>query len=249
MVSKNQIKLITQLHQKKYRTQHKLFIAEGSKLIKELLPSRFVLHRLFTTVADIFEAEPALVEVITEKELYKISRLSTPNKALALFKIPGEEPVQPPSFTVTLDKVSDPGNLGTIIRLCDWFGVSCMVCSRDTADCYNPKAVQASMGSLARVQVVYTGLEEFLSGVSLPVIAADVKGRNVYTATLPEKAVLVMGNEANGISETVLKKAAERISIPNFSVLQQAESLNVATAAAVLLSEFRRRKEYTSYEF
>ena len=181
------------------------------------------------------------VEHITEKALHRISNLTTPNKALALFEIPPAEALELHDITIALDDVRDPGNLGTLIRLCDWFGVRNIVCSKETADCYNPKVVQASMGSLARVHVLYTDLPPFLSKTEIPVFAADAKGKNVYTTKLPEKAILVMGNEANGVSEAVMKLSQERLSIPNFSHMQEAESLNVAVATAILLSEFRRK--------
>ncbi|MEM9685765.1 MAG: RNA methyltransferase [Bacteroidota bacterium] len=241
MVSKSQLKLITGLQQKKYRNKHKLFIAEGPKVIQEFLNSRFALHGLFTTQADEFSVAPDLMQHITDRELKSISNLTTPNKALALFKIPPAEAVEFRAIILALDAVNDPGNLGTIIRLCDWFGVTHIVCSHDTVDCYNAKVVQASMGSLARVYVSYVDLPEFLSQATIPVFASGVAGNAVYTVTLPKEAVLIMGNEANGISEGILSIAQERVAIPNFSHLQQAESLNVATATAILLSEFRRR--------
>lgn len=240
MVSKSQIKLITSLQQKKYRNKHKLFVAEGIKIINEFLNSRFTLHRLFTTEGDRFAVDPDLMQLVTDGELKRISNLTSPNKALALFKIPSEDTVNFQDIVVALDNVRDPGNLGTIIRLCDWFGVTYLICSYETVDCYNAKAVQAAMGSLARVSVIYVDLPEFLFRVKVPVFASDAEGRTVYTAKLPKKAVLVMGNEANGISESILSMVQERLAIPNFSRLQQTESLNVATATAILLSEFRR---------
>lgn len=241
MVSKSQLKLITSLQQKKYRNKHKLFIAEGPKVIQEFLNSRFALHGLFSTQGNEFSVAPDLVQLITARELKSISNLTSPNKALALFKIPPAKAVEFRSIILALDAVNDPGNLGTIIRLCDWFGVTHIVCSHDTVDCYNPKVVQAAMGSLARVYVSYVDLPEFLSQATIPVFASDMTGNAVYTVELPKEAVLIMGNEANGISESILSIAQESVAIPNFSHLQQAESLNVATATAILLSEFRRR--------
>ncbi len=243
MVSKSQIKLITSLQQKKYRNQHKLFIAEGIKVINALLQSHFTLNCLFTTTEDLFFTGDRPVQYITEKQLHRISNLATPNKALALFQIPAPLPLALHDITIALDDVRDPGNLGTLIRLCDWFGVRNIVCSKKTADCYNPKVVQASMGSLARVHVLYTDLTAFLSKTEIPAITADTKGKSVYATKLPEKAILVMGNEANGVSEAVMKLSRERLSIPNFSHLQEAESLNVAVATAILLSEFKRKND------
>lgn len=240
MVSKNQIKTITGLQQKKYRKQHNLFFAEGIKVVQELLNSNFEFQQLFTT-EDIFkDVLRSKTEIISEAELKKISALSTPQVCLALFEMPEEQPVPDEGLIVALDDVRDPGNLGTIIRLCDWFGVKHLVCSEQCVDVYNPKVVQATMGSLTRVNVVYTNLEEYLSNTKLPVFGTFMDGDDVYTQSLPQDGIVVMGNEANGISPKIEKKAGHRIAIPRFGDLQQTESLNVATASAILLSEFRR---------
>ena len=159
---------------------------------------------------------------------------------LGLFKIPTLNVQSNRGLIVALDEVNDPGNLGTIIRLCDWFGVSKLVCSQNTVDCFNQKVVQASMGSLSRVSIVYEDLISFLEVSELPSFIADMDGENVYTATLPKEAILIMGNEANGISEEIRKCIDAKIAIPRFGDLQQTESLNVATATAILLSEFKR---------
>jgi len=239
-ISKNQLKLITSLSQKKYRQKHHLFIAEGVKVIHELLNSTFKIETLFCT--DDFKttiSEDKLIR-ISETELKKISTLKSPNKVLGLFKIPEEKPLQNTGLTVALDAINDPGNLGTIIRLCDWFGVTQLVCSRDTVDCYNQKVVQASMGSLTRISIHYTDLENYLLATNLPTFIADMNGENVYKTKLPKKGVLVMGNEANGVSEEIKNKIKHTISIPRFGEIQETESLNVATATAILLSEFKR---------
>ena len=236
MISKNQIKTITRLHQKKYRQQEGLFIAEGVKVINEFLKSTFKLVDLFTT-------EPFNVEnetQITDAELKKISCLTTPNKALAVFEIPKLSLVDSDGLIVALDSVRDPGNLGTIIRLCDWFGIKQLICSKETVDCFNPKVVQATMGSLTRVNICYVDLTTYLEATKLPVFGAFMDGKNVYQTALPKEGVLVLGNEANGISAAIEKSISQRISIPRFGDLQQTESLNVATAGAILLSEFRR---------
>ena len=240
MVSKNQIKTITSLQQKKYRKEHKLFFAEGVKVVQELVNSNFELYRLYTT-GDVFKGIPKdKIEVITEAELKKISALSTPNTCLALFVMPGEKPVPDQGLIMALDDVRDPGNLGTIIRLCDWFGISHLVCSDQCVDIYNPKVVQATMGSLARVNVIYTNLEDYLATTSLPVYGTFIDGENIYGSAMPNEGIIVMGNEANGISAAIEAKVGQRIAIPRFGNLQQTESLNVATAAAIVLSEFRR---------
>ncbi|MGG8497628.1 TrmH family RNA methyltransferase [Tenacibaculum sp. TC6] len=241
-LSKNNIKLITSLQQKKYRQKYKLFVAEGIKVVKELLASDLEVYQIYCTDETLdFNNSSLSVFMITETELKKISTLKTPNKVLALFKIPEREDTNHSDFILALDGVNDPGNLGTIIRLCDWFGVTKLVCSLNTVDCYNQKVVQATMGSLTRVTVVYTDLPDYIENVNEPVYTADMDGANVYESTLPEKAVLVMGNEANGISAEVNAKIRYKLTIPRFGEIQQTESLNVATATAILLSEFKRR--------
>ena len=239
MLSKNQIKLITSLNQKKFRSQHQLFFAEGVKTIGELLNSKFKLHQLYATTLD-FHVSDDLQTIITPNELKKISSLKTPNSALALFKIPKEKPIDFDDLVVALDNVRDPGNLGTIIRLCDWFGVKDLICNLETADCYNPKVIQASMGSITRVNVVYKDLGDVLNEQNITSFGAFMDGDNVYNTNLPQKGILVLGNEANGIQSEIESLITKRISIPRFGDLQETESLNVANATAILLSEFRR---------
>ena len=236
MLSKNQIKNITRLKQKKYRQQEGLFIAEGGKVIKEFLNSTFKLVDLFTTETFNVENE----SIISEADLKKISCLTTPNTALAIFKMPDAKALKNEGLILALDDIRDPGNLGTIIRLCDWFGIKQLVCSHKTVDCYNPKVVQATMGSLTRVKIVYTDLSVYLKTINLPVLGAFMDGINVYQTNLPKAGVLVLGNEANGISSIIEACVTDKISIPRFGDLQATESLNVATAGAILLSEFRR---------
>ena len=237
-LSNNHQKLITSLSQKKYRQKHQLFIAEGVKVVRELLKSSFELEIIFSTDHE-FSSLDCFVQV-SDQELKKISSLKTPNKVLALFKIPSQKKINSSGLIVALDTVNDPGNLGTIIRLCDWFGVEQLVCSKDTVDCYNSKVVQATMGSLTRVSISYLNLPEYLQTVSLPIFIADMDGVNIHKAKLPASAVLVMGNEANGVSETLKQLVSNKISIPRYCNSNQVESLNVATATAVLLNEFRR---------
>ncbi|WP_026775714.1 RNA methyltransferase [Polaribacter sp. Hel_I_88] len=239
-ISKNQLKLITSLSQKKYRQKNGLFIAEGIKVVNEFLNSSFQVDMLLAT--DDFETTISSDKIvrISEKDLQKISNLKSPNKVLGLFKIPDEKPLQEKGLIVVLDAINDPGNLGTIIRLCDWFGVTQLICSKDTVDCYNQKVVQASMGSLTRISIKYIELESYLQETNLPTFIADMNGENVYSSTLPKEAILVMGNEANGVCEELKTLIKNKISIPRFGETQETESLNVATATAILLSEFKR---------
>lgn len=243
MVSKNQIKLITSLQQKKYRATHGLFIAEGFKVIQELLQSNFDLHHLFQT-EPLFEAvHNELKSMISPAELSKISALNTANNCLAIFKIPKVNPIKERGLIVVLDDIRDPGNLGTILRMCDWFGIDQLVCSRETVDLYNPKVVQATMGSISRVKVSYVDLVQWLTQAKLPVYGAVMSGRNIYKEKFPNEAIIVLGNEANGISPAVEDLIKNRVTIPRFGKLQQTESLNVAAAAAIVLSEFCRNQE------
>ena len=238
MVSKSQIKLITSLQQKKYRNKLGLFIAEGPKVIKELLTSGIELDSLFSTEENL---NPTKKEyLVSEKELQKISFFKTANTSVALFKIPPAKPLLKECSTVVLDSIRDPGNLGTIIRLCDWFGINQLICSEDTVDCYNPKVIQATMGSIARVQINYTNLTNFMKESILPIYGGCMDGENIYQQKLPEKAILVMGNESNGISSEINSMITNRITIPQFGEQLTTESLNVATATAILLSELMR---------
>ncbi|WNW00760.1 RNA methyltransferase [Tenacibaculum sp. HL-MS23] len=242
-LSKSNLKLITSLQQKKYRQKHKLFVAEGIKVVKELLNSSLEASHVFTVDESFVVSNEIARTVISDNELKKISTLKNPNKVLGLFKIPEAKQTNETGLIIALDEVNDPGNLGTIIRLCDWFGVSELVCSKNTVDCYNQKVVQSTMGSLTRVNVSYVDLSDFLSSTQLPTYTADMDGNNVYKASLPEKAVLVMGNEANGISAEISAIVKHKLTIPRFGEIQQTESLNVATATAILLSEFKRGLE------
>lgn len=239
-ISKNQLKTITGLSQKKYRQKHQLFIAEGVKVIHEILNSSFELDTIFALDDFKTSISEKYIVRISEKELLKISNLKSPNKVLGLFRIPEEKSIINEGLIVVLDAINDPGNLGTIIRLCDWFGVQQLICSKDTVDCYNQKVVQASMGSLTRISIKYTDLENYLKDNILPTFIADMDGANIYQSNLPKEAILIMGNEANGVSEKIKMVAENKISIPRFGDIQKTESLNVATATAILLSEFKR---------
>lgn len=242
MASKNQIKLVKSLQQKKYRNQFGLFVVEGIKLVREMLDSDYKVYRIFTADALLFtgQGQDDVVESVTEADLRKMSGLTTPNTVLGVFEIAKAGKIDFSDWILAVDDVRDPGNLGTIIRLCDWFGIKHLVCSENTVDCYNPKTLQATMGSIARVKVRYTDLEDFLRKTDLPVFGAFMEGQTVYKTQMPEKGILVMGNEANGISSEVQALVSEQISIPQFGSTTT-ESLNVATATAILLNEIRRR--------
>ena len=241
MVSKNDIKFITSLSQKKYRIQEKLFLAEGVKLVSDLLQSSFEVYHVYASNDFETTLPDSKLTRITEAELNKISQLVTPNEVIGLFRIPTQQLPEYKGLIVVLDTIQDPGNLGTIIRLCDWFGVTQLVCSLESVDCYNPKVVQATMGSLTRVDILYTDLNVFLENSNLPVYLTLLEGDNVYETDLPKEAILVMGNEANGISKSLIEKGYKALHIPRFGHMQQTESLNVAMATSIFLSEFKRR--------
>ena len=240
MVSKNQIKLITSLQQKKYRIANKLFFAEGVKGIQELLDSDFVLEHLYTTQNDFDAVSNEKKTIVSESDLKKLTALATSNSCLAVFKMPTEKPIIETGLIVVLDSIRDPGNLGTILRLCDWFGIQQVLCSKETVDVYNPKVVQATMGSIARININYIDLNAFVATTKLPVFGTFMDGTNIYKSVLPKEGIIIMGNEANGISTELEKLVTSRLTIPRFGDLQKTESLNVATATAIVLSEFCR---------
>lgn len=240
MLTKNQIKYITQLKQKKFRDLNKVLVAEGFKVINELLNSTLQLEHIYTTKQLNFDVSKEFVTEITEADLKKISSLTTPNDCLAVFKMKEDRLPQPNGLKIALDNVRDPGNLGTIIRLCDWFGIADLICSNETVDVYNTKVVQATMGSLTRVNIFYTNLADYLKDTNEPVYGTFMDGINIYKTDLPTSGIIVMGNEANGISAEIEALVTAKIAIPRFGDIQQTESLNVATATAIILSEFKR---------
>ena len=240
MVTKNQIKLISSLHQKKFRQLHQLFIAEGIKVIQELLNADFELEHIYVTTPLFNEISADKVSLISTDDLKKVSALTVPNNCLAVFKIPITKLFQDKGLVLALDSVRDPGNLGTILRICDWFGIEQLICSPDTVDLYNPKVVQATMGSISRVNCTYADLLPIFEETQLPIYGTFMDGENIYKMSLPQEGIVVMGNEANGISEAIEAVIKNKIAIPRFGALQKTESLNVATATALILSEFRR---------
>ena len=240
MLSKNQVKFIRGLKKKKIRQSNQLFLAEGIKVVEELLASSFKLHKIYCTAAYPNPLNIADVQIITEKELHMISDFTNPNQVIGVFEIPQEKEPRMDGLTIALDDINDPGNLGTIIRLCDWFGVSQLICSKNTVDCFNPKVVQASMGSLTRVPIKYVNLTDYLSKESRIIYGTFLEGENIYKFKPEINSVIVLGNEANGISDSIKALIQKKITIPQFGEHHQTESLNVATATAITLSEFNR---------
>lgn len=259
MISKNKIKLIKSLEYKKYRDIHHLFLAEGNKIVTDLLHSKIEVKTLIGT-SEFLKSVENLIKPGTEfivsnhAGIKSASLLQNPQEVIALCQIPIYNPDDADPSTqllICLDNIQDPGNLGTIIRVADWFGIENIMCSSGMADTFNPKAVQASMGSLGRVKVHYSSLDTFLSAASakgVTIAGAYLNGENVFTSDLPESGILVMGNEGRGISECLASYISKKISIPSFSKsAAHAESLNVATATAILCAEFRRRSAYSDY--
>lgn len=240
MLTKNQSQRILSLKQKKQRLKQGLFIVEGPKVVQEFIDSNYELVEIFSINNNYAHFEGKLT-IIDEKELKKISSHVTPNTVLAVFKIPTPIEVNANGLILALDELNNPGNLGTIIRLCDWFGIKDLVCSTKTVDCYNSKTVQAAMGSHTRVNIIYLDLELFLDTQSYTMGTFIDTKASIYEMELPSSGVVVFGNEANGISDAIASKLNTRLAIPRFGLLKQTESLNVANAAAIVLSEFKRR--------
>ncbi|MCP4883122.1 MAG: RNA methyltransferase [Flavobacteriales bacterium] len=240
MLSKNQIKFIRSLKKKKFRQANRLFLAEGVKVVDELISSSFKIHKIYGTASFQNTLKIDELQIITEKELKMISDFTNPNQVIGIFEIPEKKEPLNQGLTVALDDINDPGNLGTIIRLCDWFSVSQLICSTNTVDCFNPKVVQASMGSLTRVQINYVDLSAYLSEEKREIYGTFLDGENIYSSEHEMNSILVLGNEANGISERIEALVQRKLTIPQFGDQKQTESLNVATATAIFLSEFKR---------
>ena len=234
MITKNQIKFIKSLSLKKNRIKEQLFIAEGEKVVSELLRSDFEIKNVYATKE--WKVSNDNITQISNAELQRISNLKSPNKVLAIVQFKNHKIIKHHGITLVLDEINDPGNLGTIIRMCDWFGVKQIICSKNTVDIFNPKVVQSAMGSAFRVKVYYTDLENYLSDITTPIYGAFMDGKNLKEVKLAKSAHLVMGNEANGISAEINKLITDKVAIKNIG--KSAESLNVAVATSILLHMF-----------
>ena len=237
MVSKSQIKFVRQLAQKKQRDQYDQFVAEGHKVVQEFINENYQLHQLFTTDLSLFSNHETTV--VTQSEMKSMSALKTPSVALAVFAKVNEQSLAESNLILALDSIQDPGNLGTIIRLCDWFGIKDIVCSSETVDCYNPKVIRSAMGSLARVQVLYKDLQTWLMGMqNHKIIATTMAGQSLYEYAFDSPTILVIGNEGRGLSIKIQELATNVVSIPRYG---GAESLNAAMAAGIIAAEARRK--------
>lgn len=249
MLSKSKIKWINSLERKKNRDKENVFVAEGVKIVTDLLPF-FKCRFLAVTqseVSDKFSKYTDEIEVISQDEYRKITFQKSPQGVLAVLEMP-EYKIDYPKLTMNLslalEDIQDPGNLGTIIRIADWFGIKDVFCSPHTADIFSPKSIQATMGAIARVRIHYVDLALFLDKIKdkIPVYGTYMNGENIYDLTLSDSGIIIMGNEGNGISAEIEKLITRKIAVPTFPEDSIAsESLNVATATAIVAAEFRRR--------
>jgi TrmH family RNA methyltransferase len=250
MLTANTIKFLKSLQQKKFRKEYGLFVAEGAKLVSDLVQSHFEIDTIYHTSEWVIESTSKKLnyELISNKEMLRISGLATPSPVLATLKTPNEglsiKSIDK-TLSIALDDIQDPGNLGTIIRLSDWFGIESIICSMDTVDAFSPKVVQASMGAISRVKVVYVDLSSFLANAKkagIPIYGTFLNGEDIYNTDLSKSGIVVMGNEGNGISREIEILITQRVTIPSFAFTGAgSESLNVAMSTAIICSEFKRR--------
>jgi TrmH family RNA methyltransferase len=245
MFTKNQAKLIKSLDEKKNRVELGLFLVEGEKSVAELLDADFEIELLLTTT-EFFEKfgekikeKSKTYEIVNQFDLEKVGTFATNNAALAVVKQKENKnfEIKKDEVVIALDEIKDPGNLGTIIRIADWYGIKNIVASKNTVDFYNPKVITATKGSFTRVNIFYTDLKDFLSYTKLPIFGAFLNGENIHETKFPASGILVMGNESNGVSKEIEKLITKKITIPAFG---KAESLNVAIATAIILDNWKR---------
>jgi RNA methyltransferase, TrmH family len=250
MLTANSIKFVKSLQNKKHRKEFGLFVAEGPKLVLELIESNLSIETVYYTInwEKPATAKAIKYELVSPKEMERISGLTTPSSVLAVIKIPNQSFLLSDlnaSISIALDDIQDPGNLGTIIRLADWFGLEYIFCSNGTVDAFSPKVVQSTMGAISRVKIVYVDLATFFEDIkkhNIPISGTFLDGENIYNSELPKNGIIVLGNEGNGISEVIEKHVNQRITIPSFTAKGKgSESLNVAMATAIICSEFKRR--------
>ena len=233
MITKNQIKLIKSLRLKKNRIQSGFFIAEGEKIIDELLQSKLETVHIFSTVNKYSFSDYYIP--IKNAQLKQISYLKTPNKVVGLFKIPKNSVIDFNSNIIALEEINDPGNLGTIIRLCDWYGIKNIICSINSVDCYNPKVIQASMGSISRVNISYMDLEKLVADKNHKTVMADLKGEKLRNFNFSKNQIIFFGSESNGFSKKISSKIENKITIEGLN--NNVESLNLATSVGIILYE------------
>jgi len=237
MISKNQIKLIKSLRLKKNRTQSGFFIAEGEKIVDELIDSALETVNVFS-ISKKYKNLKNYIS-INSIQLKQISNLKSPNNVVGIFKMPKSQEINLDANIVALEDINDPGNLGTIIRLCDWFGIKNIICSVNSVDCYNPKVVQSSMGSICRVSISYMELDNLISNNNYKIVAADLNGKKLREYVFSKKQIIFFGSESNGFSQKVSSKIKDKITIERFN--DHVESLNLASSVAIVLSELNNQ--------
>lgn len=225
------------MDKKKFRQKYNLFLVEGNKIICELFNSKVKIKEIFSTDPQKLDRVDVPITHISENELKKISMLQHPKDSVAVCYLKPQEKSEDKDVQLVLDGIQDPGNLGTIIRLADWFGIEQIICSKDTVDVYNPKVIMATMGSFTRVNVVYTDLTEYLSETENVNIGTDMDGENIYTFEKPRKLNLILGNEGNGMRAETEQLIQKSVMIPRFGKSQSTESLNVSMAAGIILGQ------------
>ena len=240
MITKNEIKFIRSLKIKKNRIKSDQFIVEGEKIVDELVDSSLELVKVYSTSSK-YESLGDLYAKILKTNLLQISNLKTPNKVVAIFRIPKPNKIDFTSQIIALDNISDPGNLGTIIRLCDWFGIKDLLCNTETVDCYNPKVIQASMGSISRVNISYLDFKKLFIEKKLNVVASDLKGESMNEFEFQKNQIVIFGNESLGISDEIKSMVKDRVTIPRYNSNYDIESINVANSVAIILSELKNR--------
>ena len=238
MLTAHTIKVLQSLDKKKFRQKYNLFLVEGNKIISELPKSHFKIKEIYSTSPQNLDFKGTSIVEITENELKKISFLQHPKDSVAVCELLSDTEFQEEDMQLVLDGIQDPGNLGTIIRLADWFGIEQIICSEDTVDYYNPKVIQASMGSFTRVKMVYCNLVDYLSETKNINIGTDMEGENIYQFEKPKKLNLILGNEGKGMRDETEMLLHKKISIPRFGKSQSTESLNVSMAAGIILGQF-----------
>lgn len=242
MLTAHKIKILQSLYKKKFRQKYNLFLVEGNKTIKEIPLSRYKIQEIFTTNPSELGIDGVKIIEISDSELKKISFLQHPKDSVAVCELLEPKFLADVPIQLVLDGIQDPGNLGTIIRLADWFGIEQIICSEDTVDFYNPKVIQASMGSFLRVNITYQNIENYLQNSTAAIIGTDMDGENFYQFDFPEKFNLILGNEGNGIRPNIEQLLTHKITIPRFGKSKSTESLNVSMAAGIILGQIFSEK-------
>ena len=242
MLTAHKIKILQSLDKKKFRQKYNLFLVEGNKTIKEIPFSPYRINEIFSVNPEAFSMENVNITAVSASELKKLSFLQHPKDSVAVCEMIAAKVSSEVSVQLILDGIQDPGNLGTIIRLADWFGIEQIVCSEDTVDLYNPKVIQASMGSFLRVNVVYGDINNYLKDSATAIIGTDMEGSSLYEFEFPEKFCLVLGNEGNGIRPQTEELLTDKVTIPRFGKSRATESLNVSMAAGIILGQIFSEK-------